>query len=121
MTQRNELLQLLQKIEELFDGTLGNWKIDTVDSELKDDAQPMCSRPYLVPKVHKYMFKKEVESLVLLGVLEVENDSEWGAPYFAQPKNKSNRVRFLSDFRNLNKQLKRKPYPMPKINEMVLK
>ena len=30
-------------------------------------------------------------------------------------------VRFLSGFRNLNKQLKRKPYPMPKINEILLK
>ena len=30
------------------------------------------------------------------------------------------RVRFLSDFRNLNRQLKRKPYLMPKIREMLL-
>ena len=29
-----------------------------------------------MPKVHEKMFKKEVERLVLLGVLEVENDSE---------------------------------------------
>ena len=105
----------------MFDGTLGTWKTDQLDFELKEDADPICLRPYPVLKLHKEMFKKEVERLVLLGVLEVENDSEWGAPYFAQPKNKSNRVRFLSDFRNLNKQLKRKPYPMPKINEMVLK
>ena len=27
---------------------------------------------------------------------------------------------FLSDFRNLNKKLKQKPYPFPKINEMLL-
>ena len=67
------------------------------------------------------MFKKEVERLVLLRILEVSNDSEWGAPSFAQPKPKSNRVHFLSDFRNLNKQLNRKPYPMTKINEMLLK
>ena len=43
-----------------------------------------------------------------LGVLEEENDSE------------TNRVRFLSDFRNLNRQLKHKPYLMPKIFEMLL-
>ena len=67
------------------------------------------------------MFKKEVEGLVLLGVLEIENYSELGAPSFAQPKPKSNRVKFLSDFRNPNKQLKKKPYPMLKINEMLLK
>ena len=30
MTQRNELIKLLQKFEELFDGTLGTWKIDPV-------------------------------------------------------------------------------------------
>ena len=35
MTQRNELLKLLHKFEELFDGTLGTWKIDPVDFELK--------------------------------------------------------------------------------------
>ena len=66
-------------------------------------------------------FKKEVERLVILGVLEVSNDSEWGDLSLAQPNPKSNRVRFLSDFRNLNKQLKRKPYPMPKFNEILLK
>ena len=35
MTQRNELLKLLQKFEELFDGTLGTWKTDPVDFKLK--------------------------------------------------------------------------------------
>ena len=30
-------------------------------------------------------------------------------------------VSFLSEFRNLNKQLKQKPYPITKINEMLLK
>ena len=43
MTQCNELLKLLQKIEELFDGTLGTWKIDLVDSKLKEDAKTICS------------------------------------------------------------------------------
>ena len=65
------------------------------------------------------MFKKVVKRLVRLGVLEEDNDSEWGAPYFAQPKVKTNRFRFLSDFQNLNRQLKRKPYPMPKKREML--
>ena len=53
--------------------------------------------------------------------LEVSNDSELEAPSFAQPKSKSNQVRFLIDFRNLNKKLKQKPYHMPIINEMSLK
>ena len=44
-----------------------------------------------------------------------------GSSSFAQPKPKLNQVRFLSDFINLNKQLKQKPYHVPKINEMLLK
>ena len=30
-TQRNEVMKLLQKSEELLDGTIGTWKIDPVD------------------------------------------------------------------------------------------
>ena len=51
----------------------------------------------------------------------VANDSEWVTPYFAQPKSNSNRVRFLSDFININKQLKQKPYTMPNINDILFK
>ena len=67
------------------------------------------------------MFKKEVEYLVLLGLLKKSNNSEWWVPSFAQSKPKSNEVSFLSDFRNINKLLKRKSYPMPNINEILLK
>ena len=82
------MLKLLQKLEYCFDGTLGTWKTDPVDFELKEDVNPICSRPCTLPKVHEEMLKKEVEHLVLLGFLEVENDPEWGAPSFAQPKPK---------------------------------
>ena len=81
----------------------------------------MCLRTYPLPKVHENIFKEQVERLVLLGFLDRANYSKWGAPSFTKPKPKSNQVDFLSNFRNLNKQLKRKPYPMPKTNEIVLK
>ena len=80
----------------------------------------MCSQPCPVPRVHEGTFRKKVQILVKLGVLKVANDSEWGVPSFAHPREKTNQIRFLSDFRNLNRQLKRKPYPMPKICEMLL-
>ena len=41
MTQRNELLKLLQKFEELFNGTLGTWKKDPSAFELKKDVKPI--------------------------------------------------------------------------------
>ena len=66
------------------------------------------------------MFRKETDILVLLGVLEEGNESEWGAPSFVHPTPKTDRKRFLGHFWNLNRQLKRKPYPMPKIREIVV-
>ena len=87
--QCNELLKLSQKYEEFFDGTLGNWKKYPLYFELKEDTDPIFLRPYPVPKVHKEMFKNEVEHLVLVGVLEMANASEWGAPPFPQSKHKN--------------------------------
>ena len=42
-TQRKELLKSLQRFNELFDGTLGTWKIDSVYFRLKEDMKPICS------------------------------------------------------------------------------
>ena len=99
----------------MFGGTLGTWSTTPVDLKLKDDAKPVCFQPYTVPGVHEAMFRKESKRLLRLGVIEEKNDSEWGAPSFSQPKAKANHVRLLSYFQKLNRQLKRKPYPMPKI------
>ena len=41
MTHLNELLELLQTFEELFNGTLGTRKTDPLDSELKENAKPI--------------------------------------------------------------------------------
>ena len=100
---------------------LGTWKITPVYLELKDNKKPLFSQPYTVTRVHKAVFKKESERIVRLGVIKESNESKWRAPYFAQPKAKTNRVRFLGEFWNLNMQLKHKPYTMPKIHEVLLK
>ena len=63
-------------------------------------------------------FNVEVKLLVLMGVFEESNDSKWPAPSFAQTNPKINQVHFPSYLINLNEQLKHKPYPIPKINEM---
>ena len=56
----------MQKLEELFDGTLGNWSTDPVDFEFQEDKKPILYRKYPVPKVHEEIFKKEIERFVLL-------------------------------------------------------
>ena len=117
--ERQTLNKLLRKHEYLFEGKLGTWNTMPVELELKDDVKPYHARPYPIPQVHKQTFKKELDHLCEIGVLRKINHSEWGAPTFIQPK-KNGTIRFLSDFRELNKRIKRKPYPLPKIQDLLL-
>jgi hypothetical protein len=49
--ERRQLLHLLQKYEDLFDGSLvGTWKTDPIQLELKDpNVKPYHTKPYPVP------------------------------------------------------------------------
>ena len=116
--EQNKLLELLKKFEQLFDGTLGNWRTKPVSFQLKDGATPYHGRAFPIPKVHKEVIMKEIQRLCDLGVLEWQPSSEWAAPSFIQPK-KNKTVRFLTDFRELNKRLVRKPFPIPKISTVL--
>ena len=118
--EREKLLAVLQKYEVLFDGTLGQWTGTEYKIDLREDATPYHGRPYGIPKAYEQTFKLEVERLCKVGVLRKINRSEWGAPTFLIPK-KDQTVRFISDFRELNKRIKRKPFPIPKIQDMLLK
>ena len=73
--QQKYLLKLLQKYKECFDGTLITRKTDPVDFKLNKNPKPICSKPYPVPKLHELKFKKKIECLVILGVIEKVNYS----------------------------------------------
>ena len=117
--ERQELKALLERFDDLFDGTLGKWTEAPIKIELKKDAEPYHARPYPIPKIHSETLKFEVSRLVDLGVLKKVNRSEWAAPSFIIPK-KDGTARFINDFRELNKRIKRKPFPIPHIQDMLL-
>ena len=118
--QREMLRILLKRHATLFDGSLGKWQGEDLDIELMPDAKPYHCKAFPIPKVHQETLKMEVDRLVNLGVLKKVNRSEWAAPTFIIPK-KDGTVRFISDFRELNKRIKRKPYPIPKIQDLLIK
>jgi hypothetical protein len=67
--QQKKLLSLLKDFEDLFDGTLGKWDTDPIDIETKPNHKPSSARYYLVPKINKATFKKELLRLIEIGVL----------------------------------------------------
>ena len=116
--QRDQLQGLLEQFTELFSGKLGLYPHEKISLELVDNAVPHRSRPFTVPRAHESLFKRELDKLVRLGVLEPCGRAEWIAGTFIVPK-RDGSARFVSDFRGLNKFLKRKVYPMPRIMDIL--
>ena len=110
---------MLSKCEPIFDGTLGKWTGAEVELELVENATPYHARSFPIPKCHLDTLKVEVQRLCELGALKKVNRSQWAAPTFVIPK-KDGTVRFISDFRELNKRIKRRPYPIPHIQDMLM-
>ena len=62
--EQNKLLGLLKKFEQLFDGTLGNWRTKPVSFQLKDGVTPYHGRAFPIPKVHKKSSWKKFRGFV---------------------------------------------------------
>ena len=63
--ERSALLSLLIKLEELFDGTLSNWKTSHVhlSLKLKDGFMPYHGKVYPVPTIHRGTLYIQVKRL----------------------------------------------------------
>lgn len=94
--EQTSLYQLLNKYEEMFNGTLGTWNGTPYNIKPKDRSEPYHTRPFPVPQIHELTLKSELNHLVKLCVKQV-NGSYWAAPKFILPK-KDNTVQFISDF-----------------------
>jgi hypothetical protein len=81
-------------------------------------VKPVHACPYTVPRVAEQQLCTEIARLVDIGVFEEDNVSEWSSPTFAIPK-KNGTIRVVSDVRKLNSLLKRHPFPIPKIGDMI--
>jgi hypothetical protein len=51
-SDREKLLSVPLKLESLFNGTLGDWKLPPVSFELKEGMKPYHGRPYPIPHKH---------------------------------------------------------------------
>jgi len=68
----------LEEYKILFDGTLGEFNMDPVNIELKDEnVAPVSHNPFGIPKSLEETMKREVDYFVKIGVLEETSNSEW--------------------------------------------
>ena len=72
-TQKDDILKLLQKNSSMFDGTLGVYPHKMFHIDVDPYVNPVYSRPYPVPRIQLFTFKKELDYLVELVVLVHQN------------------------------------------------
>jgi hypothetical protein len=108
-SQREKLLSLLFKFEELFDGTLGDWNRPPDSIKMKEGAKPYHGRPHPIAQIHKATLMKEINRLEGIGVLKRQSSSQCASPTFIIPK-KDMTVCTVTNFRELNKRIVTRPY-----------
>jgi hypothetical protein len=120
MDEKQILGKTLKKIPTLFGGGLGMLNIKPARLELIDGAKPYHARPFPVPQSLEATTKAEMKRLTDIDVFNRSSDYEWAAPKFIQAK-KTGDVRILTYVRRLNAQIRRKPFPLPKISDLLRK
>jgi hypothetical protein len=114
--EQHQLKTLLQKYENLFDGTLGEFTTEPISPQLMDpNCKPIHARAYTVPRSVEQLLRKEIVRLVDIGILEEDYSSEWSSifPSFAIPKKiGAATIRIVTDFRKLNLLLKHRMSPI---------
>ena len=118
LSQKMQLRAVFKGFETLFDGKLKKYLGKKIHLELKDDAKPVHCKPFPVPQKHADVFKKECKRLCDEDVLEPVGATEHAYPTFIIPK-KDGTVRWVSDFRKLNANLRRRVYPLPRIQDVL--
>jgi len=118
---QQKLLKLLQKYEHLFDGTVGTWDTELVNLVLMDSTcTPYHAKSYTVPYSQEQKLKAAVNRLCEQGILRKINKSVWACPMFTISKPDGS-LWSLADLQELNKRMKRYPFPKPKIQDMLQK
>ena len=95
--ERTQLLRLIEYFDDLFDENIGDWDPDTVKLELKPYYKPFNCKYYLVPRINKETFRKELKHLVKIGVLTTVQQSLYSNPLFILSK-KEGTVIFITDY-----------------------
>jgi Reverse transcriptase (RNA-dependent DNA polymerase) len=118
--QRKSLKRLLQQFPILFNGELGHYPHCKVSLDIDPNAKPSYKRAYPVAHAHLKVFWDKLDRLCKLGVLKKVGASWWGSPTFIIPK-KDGTVRWVYDLQELNKVIKRRVYPLPRIADVLRK
>lgn len=123
--ERISIERLCAKFSDIF--YLPGDKLTTTDIyeqsiSLKPNTEPIYTKSYRLPYVHKGELKKQLDKMLSEGIIE-PSKSEWSSPVLLVPK-KSNsdgerKWRLVIDYRKLNNVIQDDKFPLPNITEVL--
>ncbi len=119
-SQKSMLLNTLKRFPKPFDGVLRHCNGGEIHLDIDPTVPPKQVRHCPIAHTNLGLFKRELDRPVKVGVPEKSGRSEWISGTFITPK-KDGEARWVSDFRALNKAIKRKVHPLPKIQDVLLR
>jgi hypothetical protein len=120
MQQQSELLELLSEFRAVFSDKPGRTQLCEHHIELLPGAKPVFCRPYRMPPDKTKFLKEEIAKLLELGIIEEapSNGNTWASPVLLVPGS-GNKLRLVSDMRQVNLRTVVDPYPLPLIEQLV--
>jgi len=89
-----------------------------MDIPERPGSRPVASRPYLVAPHLKAELWWQIESLLKAGIIR-ESHSFYSSPVLFSPK-KDGKLRLRIDYRRLNQQTERDPFPTPVVADLIV-
>ena len=109
----------MSQFPESMRGTFGDYKNMELAFDIDQNYYPYHARPYMIPVSRIKLMKCAINVMINNGTLsEYNGNSLWAASTFGVPK-KNDEVRIVTDFWKLNEAIKRNPWPMPTIQDML--
>lgn len=113
----NRLENLLEEYKHLFDGNLGRYKYEKIILET-ENVSPIFINPRKVAFAYKESLEQELDRLESIGIIKQTQTVSWGTPLVTVLKNDKS-LRVCADYSvTINKHLKDKNYPLPRIEDI---
>jgi hypothetical protein len=114
-----DLRDFITKNKNLFVEVSGHGIIKNArhDIQIKPGSAPVRSKPYRLTWEEDNYLKKELKSLLELGIIKASNGM-WASPVFFVKK-KTNDLRMVVDYRGLNEVTVKDAFPLPRVDELL--
>ncbi|MCO5595237.1 hypothetical protein L7F22_049276 [Adiantum nelumboides] len=119
--EKGVYLHMLQQFPNLFITSyeeIKGFKGEEINIPIKEGAQPVRQNLRRMEQVQLNALKEEVDRLLKAGFIYPVSTADWVSPVVVTPK-KDGKWRVFVDYKPLNTAMKRDPYPLPFIDDIL--